>query len=51
MYEKPSPSGKQLTPSGLELLRDPAWSQRVAALPEAISLMRGFNLSPRERLF
>ncbi len=34
-----------------ELLRDPAWSHRVAALPEAISLMRHLNISPRERLF
>jgi AAA domain len=34
-----------------ELLRDPAWGSRVAALPEAISLMRHLNISPRERLF
>ena len=34
-----------------ELLRDPMWGHRVAALPEAISLMRHLNISPRERLF
>ena len=34
-----------------ELLRDPAWGCRVAALPEAISLMRPLNISPSERLF
>jgi hypothetical protein len=34
-----------------ELLHDPMWGSRVAALPEAISLMRHLNISPRERLF
>lgn len=34
-----------------ELRRDPAWSGRFAALPEAISLMSGMAISPRERLF
>jgi hypothetical protein len=33
------------------LLHDSAWGHRVAALPEAISLMRHLNISPRERLF
>lgn len=34
-----------------ELRRDPAWSGQLIALPEAISLMGGLNISPRERLF
>ena len=34
-----------------ELLHDSAWDRRVAALPEAISLMRPLNISPSERLF
>lgn len=34
-----------------ELLRDSAWSGRIAVLPEAISLMRQVGISPRERLF
>ncbi len=34
-----------------ELQRDPAWSGRIAALPEAIFFMRHIGISPRERLF
>lgn len=34
-----------------ELLDDPARRGRFAALPEAISLMGGIGVSPRERLF
>ena len=34
-----------------ELLHDSAWDRRVAALPEAISLMRHLNIYSRERLF
>jgi hypothetical protein len=34
-----------------ELLHDPAWSRRIAVLPEAISLMRQVGISPREQLF
>ncbi len=34
-----------------ELLRDPAWSNCIAALPEDIFLMRWIGISPREKLF
>ncbi len=34
-----------------ELLRDPAWRSRVAALPEAIALMPGLGISVREPRF
>jgi hypothetical protein len=34
-----------------ELLADPEWSGRIAALPEAISFMRGLGVSPGEPLF
>jgi hypothetical protein len=34
-----------------ELQRDPAWSGRFVALPEAISLMRHVGISPGEQLF
>jgi len=34
-----------------ELLHDPAWHHRVAALPEAISLTRGLGVSPAEPRF
>lgn len=34
-----------------ELLHDPAWSGRIAVLPEAISLIRQIGVSPREQLF
>lgn len=34
-----------------ELRRDPAWSERFVALPEAITLMGGTNIPPGERLF
>lgn len=34
-----------------ELARDPAWAGHFVALPEAISLVRWLNISPRERLF
>ena len=34
-----------------ELARDPAWRGRLAALPEAIFLMRSIGVSPREKLF
>ena len=34
-----------------ELLRDPDWSGRIAALPEAIALTHTLGVSPRERLF
>lgn len=34
-----------------ELQRDPAWSVRIACLPENIFIMRQVGISPRERLF
>jgi predicted ATPase len=34
-----------------ELLVDPTWSGRIAALPEAISLIRWLGVSPAEPLF
>jgi len=34
-----------------ELSHDPAWAGRFIALPEAISLMPGQGISPREKLF
>jgi hypothetical protein len=34
-----------------ELCRDQTWSERLAVLPEAISLMRPLGVSPDERLF
>ena len=34
-----------------ELLHDPAWQGRIAVLPEAISLMGGIGVSPREQRF
>jgi hypothetical protein len=34
-----------------ELSRDPTWTGRFAALPEAIFLMRHIGISPREKLF
>ncbi len=34
-----------------ELLSDPAWSNRVAALPETIFLLGQVDISPREKLF
>jgi len=34
-----------------ELSHDSAWRGRIAALPEAISLMGGLGISSREKLF
>ncbi len=34
-----------------ELLRDPAWSSRIAYLPEAIFFMRQVGISSREKFF
>lgn len=34
-----------------ELLHDPIWADQIATLPEAISLMSGVGISPKERLF
>ncbi len=34
-----------------ELQREPAWSGRIAALPETISVMRQVGIPPREPLF
>lgn len=34
-----------------ELLSDPVWRERLLALPEAITLMRHLDVSPREKRF
>ena len=34
-----------------ELRRDPVWTGRFAALPEAVFMMRSVGISPRKRLF
>lgn len=34
-----------------ELLTDPSWSERIAVLPEAISLMHQIGLSPKQQRF